>query len=294
MSIPLPTSFEFAASFGIEDEKELYKARFLDPNDDFDEAMRLILKAFRKDDLKSQAVLNEFGCLFLPRFVEACLSAPARVEPVFWFVLQMLIRFPPFAIYLRTCPDSKFLFKRYTEKYLLSFPTSAFELSPDSAGSRRKIQAFYCWSLICYEICLHVAYPTPDTSPPTPTEATVLLGPSIKKDLISKLGKLHSWLSPTLRTVDQEWFLMATECSKRIFTWATNQQSLGDLLAGVDKFGTTALPYIHCARTRHGGCVAEREEVLGCSKCESVRYCSRKHQKDDWMEHKQLCFKPTW
>lgn len=57
MSIPLPTSFEFAASFGIEDEKELYKARFLDPNDDFDEAMRLILKAFRKDDLKSQAVL---------------------------------------------------------------------------------------------------------------------------------------------------------------------------------------------------------------------------------------------
>ncbi|KAL7417518.1 hypothetical protein BDY24DRAFT_375152 [Mrakia frigida] len=38
----------------------------------------------------------------------------------------------------------------------------------------------------------------------------------------------------------------------------------------------------------------EGEEMMQCSRCLSVRYCSKEHQRADWKRHKKLCFKPTW
>ncbi|KAL7417601.1 hypothetical protein BDY24DRAFT_95370 [Mrakia frigida] len=38
----------------------------------------------------------------------------------------------------------------------------------------------------------------------------------------------------------------------------------------------------------------EGEEMMACSRCLAVRYCSREHQRADWKRHKKFCFKPTW
>ncbi|KAL7417643.1 hypothetical protein BDY24DRAFT_375592 [Mrakia frigida] len=35
-------------------------------------------------------------------------------------------------------------------------------------------------------------------------------------------------------------------------------------------------------------------EMMACSRCFSVRYCSKDHQKQDWKRHKSSCFKPSW
>ncbi|KAL7417375.1 hypothetical protein BDY24DRAFT_89508 [Mrakia frigida] len=43
-----------------------------------------------------------------------------------------------------------------------------------------------------------------------------------------------------------------------------------------------------CAR------LGDEEEMMACSRCLGVRYCSKEHQKADWKRHKLLCFKPTW
>ncbi|KAL7417745.1 hypothetical protein BDY24DRAFT_411704 [Mrakia frigida] len=39
---------------------------------------------------------------------------------------------------------------------------------------------------------------------------------------------------------------------------------------------------------------AEGEEMMACSRCLAVRYCSKEHQRIDWKRHKLVCFKPTW
>ncbi|KAL7411660.1 hypothetical protein BDY24DRAFT_395632 [Mrakia frigida] len=35
-------------------------------------------------------------------------------------------------------------------------------------------------------------------------------------------------------------------------------------------------------------------EMEACSRCLTVRYCSREHQRLDWKRHKICCFKPSW
>ncbi|KAL7417391.1 hypothetical protein BDY24DRAFT_367972 [Mrakia frigida] len=40
--------------------------------------------------------------------------------------------------------------------------------------------------------------------------------------------------------------------------------------------------------------LGDGEEMMACSRCLGVRYCSKEHQKADWKSHKPLCFKPTW
>ncbi|KAL7411609.1 hypothetical protein BDY24DRAFT_395476 [Mrakia frigida] len=37
-----------------------------------------------------------------------------------------------------------------------------------------------------------------------------------------------------------------------------------------------------------------REEMKACSRCLSIRYCSREHQKAHWKIHKTICFQPSW
>ncbi|KAL7413826.1 hypothetical protein BDY24DRAFT_370114 [Mrakia frigida] len=36
------------------------------------------------------------------------------------------------------------------------------------------------------------------------------------------------------------------------------------------------------------------EELLACSRCLAVRFCSQAHQRASWPSHKKICFKPTW
>jgi hypothetical protein len=38
--------------------------------------------------------------------------------------------------------------------------------------------------------------------------------------------------------------------------------------------------------------VCQRPATLQCSKCKSVRYCNRDHQKADWLSHQHYCQKP--
>ncbi|KAL7412120.1 hypothetical protein BDY24DRAFT_416305 [Mrakia frigida] len=38
----------------------------------------------------------------------------------------------------------------------------------------------------------------------------------------------------------------------------------------------------------------ESGEMNACGRCLLVRYCSEKHQKHHWKEHKKLCFKSSW
>ncbi|KAL7417715.1 hypothetical protein BDY24DRAFT_375844 [Mrakia frigida] len=39
---------------------------------------------------------------------------------------------------------------------------------------------------------------------------------------------------------------------------------------------------------------AEAREMMACSRCLAVRYCSKEHQRLDWKRHKLVCFKATW
>ncbi|KAL7413518.1 hypothetical protein BDY24DRAFT_388801 [Mrakia frigida] len=41
-------------------------------------------------------------------------------------------------------------------------------------------------------------------------------------------------------------------------------------------------------------CVGEKSQMLMCSRCHCVRYCSPEHQKLDWKAHKRVCFKLQW
>ncbi|KAL7417441.1 hypothetical protein BDY24DRAFT_411419 [Mrakia frigida] len=40
--------------------------------------------------------------------------------------------------------------------------------------------------------------------------------------------------------------------------------------------------------------LGDGEEMMACSRCLNVRYCSKDHQRSDWKRHKKVCFKPTW
>ncbi|KAL7417671.1 hypothetical protein BDY24DRAFT_375698 [Mrakia frigida] len=38
----------------------------------------------------------------------------------------------------------------------------------------------------------------------------------------------------------------------------------------------------------------EGEEMMACSRCLTIRYCSKEHQRHHWKSHKRICVKPLW
>ncbi|KAL7416183.1 hypothetical protein BDY24DRAFT_381288 [Mrakia frigida] len=290
-----PTAVELAVAFSVEDNEDLWRKRFDNRFDLFVSAQAVTERLGYDFSPRRTALLSEFAALSLPAFARACLEAPMHVEQIFWGVFQWLVREPVFARYFRDCPESKFFFKTYTEKFLPTIPTFAEmtedgHLFPPEATLNRVI----AWGLISYEICLHVAAPPP-------TEATLLgLSASTKRALVLKLQPLvlageNALRARRFRPSVHGKLDIATSSARRMCHWAIGSRTEKGFFDSVSE-GGTVLPFIHCASKKMGGCVSLKggAELMKCGRCHAVRYCSQEHQKADWKAHKNICFEPTW
>ncbi|KAL7413502.1 hypothetical protein BDY24DRAFT_441304 [Mrakia frigida] len=154
-----------------------------------------------------------------------------------------------------------------------------------------------CWSIIRTSILNFLPDPSPHLSPDAATSARIRsLLPAVRRqkdrwDAPSKTSDLH----------DDLFYL-----TDRFEVGGTGVRDLErsicyreETLVTVDLMGYAPWRWWHCEAALSDlvnakGCVGKRSQMLMCSRCQVVRYCSQEHQKLDWKAHKRVCFKPQW